>query len=153
MIIRLLKENVLMFILLLSKYNTFSQDKIPQVGQEYNGGIIVFKEGDHGLVISKNDLPNGMIWEQAIYEGNKINIAGFTGWRLPNNMEWIKIYKFWKATKKGNFSEYNVWWSATEGVTTNGKRTAYLQYFTDGSQTLCTDRNSAKYSVRFVLSF
>lgn len=146
-------KNIILITLILNFFSVSAQETIPDLGSEYQGGIIVYKNNNHGLIIAKQDAPKDMIWEMAKYYCENLEIDGYKDWRLPNNFEWIQIYKFWKASKRGNLDELNVWWSLTDGGRQFGKLTAYIQYFTDGSQEKCGDRESDKYSVRAIRSF
>lgn len=141
-------------ILFFINTSIFSQEITPQVGSEYQGGIIVYKtSNDHGLIIAKEDAPNEMIWEVAKYYCENLEIDGYKGWRLPNNQEWLQIYKFWKKTNIRILNDFSGGWSATEAGKVYGKLAAYVQIFTDGSQSVSGNRECIKLTVRPVRSF
>lgn len=146
-------KNFMVLFFICKTLVLFGQNQIPEIGQEYQGGIIVQKSGDHGLIMAKSDLADEMIWEMAKYSCEKLEIGGYKGWRLPNNFEWIVIYKFWKKFKIGNFPKYGKYWSFSDGGRIEGALTAWVQDITNGGQYRCRNRESEKYPVRAIRNF
>jgi hypothetical protein len=148
-------KSYIFFISLFFNTILCAQNGIPEVGSEYQGGIIFYKEGDHGLIVAKKDLSEEYIWDEAIFECDRLEVNGYKGWRLPNNAEWIKLYLFWKQNPefRKTMDIYSSRWSSTPGGQKEGKMTAYIQVLTDGSQMLVQDRNSDKFASRPIRSF
>lgn len=107
------------------------------------GGIIVFEENGHGLVVAESDLKMGN-FTQAMRSCNDLVLNGFDDWYLPSVEELKLIYSAVHLKGLGNFKP-DGHWSSKFGF----MRTAF--HF--GSSNVMTWNGSYKFNVRAVRKF
>lgn len=89
------------------------QMKETMIGAKYGGGIVFYwndKTGKHGLIAAESDLGE-FKWQQAMDTCKKVQLNGYSDWRLPNKDELGALYV--NANVIGGF-EQTRYWSSTE---------------------------------------
>jgi hypothetical protein len=111
-----------------------------KVGQEHQGGVIAVlnSDGQSGLIIQKNDMPEIMNWGKATLLCGRLDV----GWRLPTIEELREI------NKNNHILKLSSWyWSASE----ISKSKAWFFLFSTGESKY--DVKRLKGNVRVVRSF
>lgn len=118
-----------------------------QIGAQFQGGIIiqVDETGEHGLIISMEDLGDGN-WNHAVELCDNFTNENYDDWRLPTLEELRIVY----ANKNvvSNFQE-NWYWSSTEDPENNEQ--AYHLGFISGDE-MSVPKEHGKF-VRAIRSF
>jgi hypothetical protein len=85
------------------------------IGKEKFGGLIVSadEKGEHGLVISLEDLSTESDWSAAKQICSAYTADGTTGWRLPTKSEMEQIYSNLRGKKIKNDLEDAYYWTET----------------------------------------
>jgi hypothetical protein len=78
------------------------------------GGIVLFEENGHGVVVSLIDL-DILKWEESKIFVNELVLNGYSDWTLPSNLQLNLIYQNMKVINIGGLSSQNYYWSSDEG--------------------------------------
>jgi hypothetical protein len=99
------------------------------IGDEYQGGIVFWldESGMHGLIAMKKDLSGEADWNEAMEFCTECSEAGFTDWRLPNEVELNSLFE--QKNLVGGFVKFS-YWSATEYA----QHFAFFQHFSSGER-------------------
>jgi hypothetical protein len=105
------------------------------VSQFKFGGIVLFEENGHGVIVSLFDLDYLKWWDSNIYV-NELVLNGYSDWTLPNNLQLNQIYQKMKVNNIGGLSSQYYYWSSDRGYG-NGCR----QFFENGEFDKTYDEN------------
>jgi hypothetical protein len=99
------------------------------------GGIVFFDNGDANGKWRYLEAAPALFeftsdWSSAIEGCKSLIVGGFTGWRLPTNVELNIMYLNLFKQGLGGFNKSGYYWSSSE----SGINNAWLQYFENGDQ-------------------
>jgi len=99
------------------------------IGDEFGGGIVfhVDEPGEHGLIVSREDLSATADWDEAVQYCLDYMGGGFKDWHLPSIEQLDLLYKAKDIV--GSFVRFS-YWSATEYA----EHFAWFQNFYNGIQ-------------------
>ena len=123
-----------------------------QVGQSYQGGIVVYTTNDgHGLIVSTEDYPPST-WDSAIIKCNELVIENNGNWRLPVGYELDSAYRSLYLKGLGGFNSISqntdYWTSSTCGTE------KYIEVkFGDNGRQDCEDASNNQGTFRAVRNF
>ena len=92
------------------RFKVLAKKNMPQIGEYFQGGIVFYIDGDHGLISLQMGL-GAMSWFDAQKACSNLYLNGFSDWYLPSKeeLEWMYLYK----VRIGNFLD-NYYWSSSE---------------------------------------
>ena len=120
-----------------------------QIGDDFQGGILFYKNGGTGLVISTQNVIEDH-WAEAKHKCNISTQGGYSDWYLPTSNEWElmltnlynKDLSFLNYSQENN-GEATWYWTSTATSSTYAKSYVYGLYETNFS-TLITPQNLNK---------
>jgi hypothetical protein len=94
------------------------------------GGYVFYAE--NGIYREVSPLfPGQYTWNQAVQAVSRYQKEGFTGWRLPSQVELRQIYENLQKTRIADFGN-ELYWSGTESI--DGSGLVFVLRFSDGWQ-------------------
>jgi hypothetical protein len=123
------------------------------LGDVYEGGIIYYLDntGEHGLLVSPDNITEGSNWETAIAACNSYVLEENSDWRMPDIDELEDLYA--QKDIVGGFADIAYWSSSVEGSNTT---LAYGVYFGGGQyagQTFVYDKTGTYQYSRAIRAF
>ena len=123
-----------------------------EVGQYYQGGIVVYKTNDgHGLIISIDDFPPST-WDSANIKCNNLVIENNGDWRLPIGYELDSAYSSLYLKGLGGFnsiSQNTDYWTSSPCGTEK-----YIEFkFGENGRQDCEDASNNQGTFRAVRNF
>ncbi len=117
------------FILTLFTLNFCIGKKLPMVGSDFQGGVVLtFNDTlNQGLIVSKVDLMSNLTWLGSKNLCDTSTYMGYNDWRMPTAKELLLCYQLLHFKKIGNFNVKTPYWGNNEG------KMGYFAWFVDFS--------------------